>query len=93
MLTAADGLAALDVVRQHPEPIHVALVDLVMPGLDGREVASAIAEQRPGTPVVLCTGCVVDDTLREELMKTAQPWLAKPYDRAQLASCLATVRR
>lgn len=93
VLTAADGLAALDVVRQHPEPIHVALVDLVMPGLDGREVATAIAEQRPGTPVVLCTGCVVDDTLREELAKTAQTWLAKPYDREQLASCLATVRR
>lgn len=93
VLTASDGLAALDVVRQHAEPIHVALVDLVMPGLDGRQVASAITEQRPGIPVVLCTGCVVDDALREELEKAAQPWLAKPYDRAQLAACLATVRR
>lgn len=42
VVTASDGLEAL--VRVHESPIDVALIDVMMPGLDGREVARAIRD-------------------------------------------------
>src|SRR5690348_2597104 len=38
MLVAANGAEALSLVRRHRGPIHLLLVDLVMPGANGREV-------------------------------------------------------
>lgn len=42
VVTAGDGLEAL--VRVHESPVAVALIDVMMPGLDGRQVARAIRD-------------------------------------------------
>jgi CheY-like chemotaxis protein len=38
------------------EPVHVVLLDLVMPGLDGMEVLRRIKRDRPELPVIMVTG-------------------------------------
>ena len=45
-LEGADGLHALDVLRQHATPPDVVLVDLDMPGMDGIECIGLIAHER-----------------------------------------------
>ena len=47
---------ALDFIRQNPADLDLVFTDLVMPGLDGLELAQAVKDIRPDLPVVLCTG-------------------------------------
>ena len=51
---AADGRSALAVVRD--EPLTLVILDFVMPGMDGAEVAREIAALEPELPIVFSTG-------------------------------------
>jgi len=54
--SAAEGSEALDLVKENLELIDCAVIDLTMPGMNGREVAGAIHELRPQLPIVLMSG-------------------------------------
>jgi CheY-like chemotaxis protein len=56
VLTAGDGLEALDVFRAQGARIDLVLMDLTMPRLDGVAAARAIHDLRPDLPIVLVTG-------------------------------------
>lgn len=55
VLEASNGAAALEIVRQNPA-IDVVLTDFAMPRMTGRDLAIAIAREKPGLPVILATG-------------------------------------
>ena len=52
---ATNGAQALEIVRQNPA-IDVVLTDFAMPRMTGRDLAIAIAREKPGLPVILATG-------------------------------------
>ncbi|HTY64178.1 MAG TPA: ATP-binding protein, partial [Acidobacteriota bacterium] len=57
ILDAADGAGALKIAEQYPNPIHLLITDLIMPGgINGRELAERIAANRPGTKILLVSG-------------------------------------
>ena len=59
--TAASGLEALDVIAQHGLP-HLAIVDIMMPGMDGFETCQHLKEneQTCEIPVIFMTA--LEDT-------------------------------
>jgi CheY-like chemotaxis protein len=56
IIEAADGLAALDVVKNPGIAVDVLLTDMVMPGMHGRDLIAQFTAARPGIPVVCMTG-------------------------------------
>jgi signal transduction histidine kinase/CheY-like chemotaxis protein len=56
VLTAADGEDALRVAEQYPAPIHLLLTDMMMPRMDGQELARAFVARRPDVRVLYMTG-------------------------------------
>ncbi|HEX9185552.1 MAG TPA: ATP-binding protein [Vicinamibacteria bacterium] len=56
VLAAADGDAALRVAALHPGPLHLLVTDVVMPHLDGWELAQRLSTARPDTKVLYMTG-------------------------------------
>ena len=52
----ASGNEALERFRTAREPFDIVVTDLTMPGLSGLELAERVAQVRPGTPVILCSG-------------------------------------
>ncbi|HXG11333.1 MAG TPA: ATP-binding protein [Gemmataceae bacterium] len=86
---AADGREGLDAFSE--ERFDVVLTDLGLPGLSGEEIARRVAEQSPGTPVVVLTGWA--DQLRAEKgsLQGVAGVLGKPVALDALASTLATV--
>ena len=73
VLLASDGEEALRVFHENRSNISLALLDAVMPKLNGREVCRRIRAECPETKVVFCTGydpetaqsqSIVDDNLR-----------------------------
>jgi EAL domain-containing protein (putative c-di-GMP-specific phosphodiesterase class I)/CheY-like chemotaxis protein len=79
VLEGADGLHALDTLRQQPAPPDVVLVDLDMPGMDGIECISHIAHEH------LARAVVVVSALDPALLNTVQT-MARAYGLRVLGS-------
>ncbi|HSB75554.1 MAG TPA: PAS domain S-box protein, partial [Terriglobales bacterium] len=56
LLVAADGADALRIARRHHGPIHLLLLDMVMPGANGPEVARQIKPLHPQAKVLFISG-------------------------------------
>jgi len=86
-LVAGDGSAALQMMDAGHD-FDLLLADLVMPGMDGVQLAEAVRARRPGMPVVLVTG--YDDDQRA----SGERWvLAKPFLASRLAETLRAALR
>jgi DNA-binding response OmpR family regulator len=55
VLVSGDGEEALRMVRDHPE-IRVILLDVVMPGLSGKELAHQLRSNLPNVAILFCSG-------------------------------------
>ncbi len=83
VITAPGGVEGLRRFQQ--QPFDLVITDRAMPGLGGEELARAIKNQSPHTPIILITGlmsAVVDPT-------PFDGFLAKPFTGAQLHHLVA----
>jgi signal transduction histidine kinase len=65
VVEAGSGGAALDLLDRDAGPLDVMLVDFAMPGMNGAEVARAVAARRPGLPILFMTGYADLSALRD----------------------------
>jgi diguanylate cyclase (GGDEF)-like protein len=81
---AVDGPATIEMMRRHQPD--VVLLDIVMPGLDGREVLSRVKaeEALQDTPIVFLTARTGSDEIVAALRAGAQDYLKKPFELAEL---------
>lgn len=65
----ASGELALEAFRSAPHDFDAVISDLSMPGMSGLDLARCILGIRPGTPIVLTSGCVQaeDEAAAKEL--------------------------
>lgn len=56
VLAAQSPRRAIEVAEEHCGPIHLLLTDIVMPEMNGVQLAAAIRERRPGTKVLFMSG-------------------------------------
>jgi PAS domain S-box-containing protein len=85
---AENGLTALKILEQNEGRIQVAVLDLSMPGMSGREVLPRLRQLHPKLKVLLSSGYS-----REEAMKlfSDQPidgFIQKPYTASRLATAV-----
>ena len=86
VLEAPHGRAGLDLLLEQPYP-HVMIVDYVMPGMSGAEVARAARAHHPALPILFSTGYADTAALQGELAE--MPVLRKPFRLADLATSVA----
>ena len=60
VLCATDAENALELARQYPAAIHLLLTDVIMPGLNGRDLAKRMASLRPEIKVLFMSGYTND---------------------------------
>jgi len=84
VLEAGDGESALELVRTHPEPIHLLLTDLVMPDMGGTELASRLEDGHPTIRVLFMSGYTDDGVVRNGLLGPGRAFLQKPFTPAIL---------
>lgn len=83
VMRAVDGEAALDLLERESD-VDLLFTDVVMPGLNGFEVARIAQSARPELKVLFASGYATDLTPAGRLLK-------KPYRTRQLASEVAKV--
>jgi signal transduction histidine kinase len=79
VLTAEHGERALEISRRHGGPIHVLVTDVIMPRLDGRELAARLVSERPELKVLFVTGYAGSALRDQDLSASEVPFLAKPF--------------
>jgi len=85
VLTATHGDEALYTARQHQQPIHLLLTDVVLPKLSGKVVAERLTAMFPDLKIVFTSG-YPDTTMLEDVHPTTSgAFLAKPFSHADLA--------
>ena len=77
-LEASDGLGATRVAAEHPGPIHLLLTDVLMPGMNGCELATALAAWRHGIKVMFMSA-YDRDFLTARGLDPAGPVITKPF--------------
>ena len=84
VLAARDGVEALEVARAHEGTIDLLLTDVMMPRMNGGELARAFAAERPDTLVAIMSGYMDEHALRRTLDNPETPILQKPFSGATL---------
>jgi PAS domain S-box-containing protein len=86
VLEAANGADAISLAEKHPGPIHLLLSDVVMPGMNGPELAGKIIGARPDTKVLYMSGYTGDALPVQELLNSGAALLHKPFTGLSLAT-------
>jgi two-component system, cell cycle sensor histidine kinase and response regulator CckA len=89
VLTARHGAEALEVARGYAGAIDLLVTDVVMPGINGSQLADALVAERPGIRVLYISGYPEDAISHHGLVDAGKRFLQKPCSSAAL---LRTVR-
>ena len=85
VLPAADGYEALRILERHGRPVHLLLTDVIMPLMNGRDLAKRVQSAEPATKVVYMSG-YTDDTLAfHGFPQPNTGFIQKPFTVAALA--------
>jgi DNA-binding response OmpR family regulator len=77
-ITATNGMECLEKLSQ--ELVHVVILDVKMPGMDGVETLKRIKLQFPMTEVIMLTGHATAESAVEGMKSGATDYLVKPAD-------------
>lgn len=80
VLVAGDGRQALELERQRDElPIHLLVTDTIMPGMNGRELATRFLDRRPRARVLYISGYTDDVIAPHGVLDEKSEFLGKPF--------------
>jgi PAS domain S-box-containing protein len=79
VLAARDGEEALRICEQHRDPIHLMLTDVVMPGMNGHEVAKRLESFHPETKVLYMSGYTDNAIVLHGVLVKGVHYIQKPF--------------
>jgi two-component system cell cycle sensor histidine kinase/response regulator CckA len=79
VLEAPNGQAALALAASHPDPIHLIITDVVMPGLSGHELVQQLLPARPTLKVLYLSGYAQDAFATPAAAEAQKTFLQKPF--------------
>jgi CheY-like chemotaxis protein len=85
VLEAGDGGEALLAASRHDGPLHLLLTDVVMPRMNGKELAERLKDARPAVRVLYMSGYTGDVITRNGLLEAGEMFIAKPFTPRSLA--------
>jgi PAS domain S-box-containing protein len=86
VLEANDALDALETAKRHEGEISLLITDVVLPGLNGRELADQLVLLRPGIKVLYISGYTDDAIVRHGVRKSELAFLEKPFTQGALTN-------
>jgi two-component system, cell cycle sensor histidine kinase and response regulator CckA len=93
VLEAGNGEEALVVARQYPGPINLLLSDIVMPGMNGRDLAGQLSRIRPDLKVLFMSGYTHNAIVHHGVLEEGLAFLEKPFTPEALAVKIRQVLR
>jgi PAS domain S-box-containing protein len=82
---AASGAEALRLIESAPTPVDLVITDVIMPEMNGRELAERLRERYPTLRMLLTSGFTQSALLRDQILTDGTAFLEKPYELSTLA--------
>jgi two-component system, cell cycle sensor histidine kinase and response regulator CckA len=79
VIEAGSAREALKLIERNDGDLSLLVTDVVMPGMDGSELAKLVGRIRPGLPVLFMSGYTDDEVVRRGLLDAGKPFLQKPF--------------
>jgi len=86
VIEAADGAVAMQIAVAHEAVIHLLLTDVIMPGMNGRELAQRISEIRPNVKILYMSGYTENVIGHNGMLDAGVRLLQKPFNLRDLKS-------
>jgi two-component system cell cycle sensor histidine kinase/response regulator CckA len=86
VLEASNGVQALQLAEMVKEPIHILLTDVVMPKMNGQDVAHRLKDSHPESAVLFMSGYTGDIIATQGILEKDVNFLGKPFTPRTLAS-------
>ncbi len=91
VLTAKDGFSALQLYHDRKSEIDLVLLDMIMPGMGGRETFDGLKADNPEVRVLLASGYSLDEQVQSMLRQGCAGFISKPFNLRQLGDKLREV--
>lgn len=85
VVEAANGDEAIATAEKHGEEIHLLLTDVIMPGMNGRELSNRLVETRPQLRVLFMSGYTDDAIVHQGVLDESANFIQKPFAPDSLA--------
>ena len=85
-MEAGNAEQALGLSATYGGKIDLLLTDVIMPGLNGRQLADRLVEERPGLKVLYTSGYTADVIALQGSLEPGMEYLPKPFGAAQLSA-------
>jgi two-component system cell cycle sensor histidine kinase/response regulator CckA len=79
VLEAPDAATALSLARSHNGPIHLMITDVVMPGMNGKELAERLRPERPDMAVLYMSGYSEDIVMHRGILDPGIAFIEKTF--------------
>lgn len=90
VVDAGSAAEALELLRRDPQPISLLLADIVMPEMNGPELARQVLALRPGIQVLFMSGYTGGGVIGQGLLDPSTPFIQKPFTAETLAERVRT---
>ncbi|HOE66301.1 MAG TPA: PAS domain S-box protein [Candidatus Hydrogenedentes bacterium] len=92
VLTARNGREALQQAHAYEGDIHLALLDLAMPEMNGYQAFPLLRQARPNMRITICSGFDIDPSVQTLLDAGARAFIRKPFTLSTLRESLERTR-
>ncbi|HYA14291.1 MAG TPA: response regulator, partial [Syntrophales bacterium] len=89
--TAPDGESAIEIYRKQRDAIDLIILDLIMPGMGGRECLLRLLDIDPQSRIVIASGHMVDGPVKDIVDLGAKDFIHKPYGLRQMLKVVREV--
>jgi CheY-like chemotaxis protein len=79
VIEAAQPTEALALIDVHPDPIHLLLTDVIMPQMNGRQLAERLRAARPDVRVLFMSGYTDGAIVHHGVLEAGTHFLQKPF--------------
>jgi CheY-like chemotaxis protein len=79
VLEAGHGSEALVICDEEKEPIHMLMTDLIMPDMNGKQLAERVSALRPDTKILFMSGYTDNAILHNGVFEPGTNFLQKPF--------------
>ena len=79
VMSAADGIEALDLANRHPGMFRAVILDVLMPRMDGRETFHGLRRLDPNIAVLIMSGFAPGERAAEIIGQPVTSFISKPF--------------